>query len=163
MAHILASGPIIMEALRAQQILEERYGISADIWSATSYKRLRNEALRARRWNMLHPTSSPSKSYLERVLEKEKGVFVAVSDYMKMVPDQIAPWVPGGLVTLGTDGFGRSDTRPNLRRYFEIDAETVVIATIYGLFERGAVEKQTVEKAIRDMNFDRDKPHPYYI
>ena len=104
-AHIFGSGPILSEALRAQEILAERYKVSADVWSATSYKLLRHDALRARRWNMLHPTEPRRKSYLESLLEKEKGVFVAVSDNMKAVPDMIAPWVPGGLTTLGTDGF----------------------------------------------------------
>ena len=132
-AHIFGSGPIINSALKAQEILAERYGVSADVWSATSYKLLRNDALRCQRWNMLHPTATPKKSYVETLLEKEKGVFVAVSDNMKIVPDQIAPWVPGGLMTLGTDGFGRSDTRERLRRFFEVDAESTVIATLYAL------------------------------
>ena len=91
---------------------------AADVWSATSYKLLRGDALRTKRWNMLHPTAPPKKSYLESLLQNEEGVFIAVSDYMKMVPDQIAPWVPGGLMTLGTDGFGRSDTRANLQAIF---------------------------------------------
>src|SRR5207245_2323848 len=124
------SGPLLREAVRAQGILAEKFGVSADVWSATSYKRLRTEALEARRWNMLHPASPKRKSYLESALQDEKGVFVAVSDYMKIVPDQIAPWVPGGLTTLGTDGYGRSDTRRNLRRFFEVDAEMIVVATL---------------------------------
>src|SRR5207237_3553919 len=119
-AHIFGSGPIIREALRAQQILAERYDVSADVWSATSYKLLRNDALRAERWNMLHPEETPRQPYVSNLLGKEQGVFVAVSDNMKIVPDQIAPWVPGGLTTLGTDGFGRSDTRERLRRFFEV-------------------------------------------
>src|SRR5207247_5531971 len=110
-AHVFGSGPIIREALRAQAILAEKFDVSADVWSATSYKLLRNDALRARRWNMLHPTEQSKKSYLEKTLEKEAGPFVAVSDNMRIVPDQIAPWVPGGVTTLGTDGYGRSDTR----------------------------------------------------
>ena len=105
-AHIFGSGPIIREALRAQKILAEQFDVSADVWSATSYKLLRNDALRAKRWNMLHPLDPPKKSYVETLLAAEQGVFVAVSDNLKIVPDQIAPWVPGGLTTLGTDGFG---------------------------------------------------------
>ena len=92
----------------------------------------------------------PKKSYVETLLAKEQGTFVAVSDNMRMVPDQIAPWVPGGLMTLGTDGFGRSDTRARLRRFFEVDAESTVIATLYALAEKGLVERQLVEKAIKD-------------
>lgn len=162
-AHILGSGPILRQALAAAEILEERYGVSTDVWSATSYKRLRSEALAARRWNMLHPTAPPQKSYVENLLEREKGVFVAVSDYMKIVPDQIAPWVPGGLTTLGTDGFGRSDTRQRLRRFFEVDAEMTVIAALYALAMNGEIRKQTVEKAIRDLKVDPDKAHPFTV
>jgi pyruvate dehydrogenase E1 component len=159
-AQIIGSGPILREALRAQEILADRYGVSADVWSATSYKRLRNEAIAAQRWNMLHPTSKPKKSYVESLLEKENGVFVAVSDYMKIVADQIAPWVPGGLTTLGTDGFGRSDTRENLRRFFEVDAELISIATLYALAQKGQITHRVVEKAIKELNVDPEKAHP---
>jgi pyruvate dehydrogenase E1 component len=161
-AHIFGSGPLIREALRAQEILAG-YDVSADVWSATSYKLLRNEALQVQRWNMLHPSAAPRKSYIETVLEREQGVFVAVSDYMKMVPDQIAPWVPGGLTTLGTDGFGHSDTRPVLRRFFEVDAELTVIASLYALCKKGALDPQAVQKAIADLNVDPDKGYPYWI
>ena len=147
-AQIFGSGPIIHQALRAQTILAEKYGVAADVWSATNYKWLRNDALQARRWNMLHPTETPRRSYLENLLEKEKGPFIAVSDNMKIVPDQIAPWVPGGLMTLGTDGYGRSETRANLRRFFEVDAELTVVATLHALSEKGAIEKKIVERAI---------------
>jgi pyruvate dehydrogenase E1 component len=161
-AHIFGSGPLVREALRAQEILAT-YDVSADVWSATSYKLLRNEALQVRRWNMLHPDTAPKKSYIESVLERETGVFVAVSDYMKIVPDQIAPWVPGGLTTLGTDGYGRSDTRPVLRRFFEVDAELTVIATLYALHKKGALAAGGVKKAITDLNVDPEKAHPYSI
>jgi pyruvate dehydrogenase E1 component len=162
-AHILGSGPIIRQALRAQEILAQKYGVSADVWSATSYKLLRNDALRAERWNMLHPTAEQRKPLVQSLLEKEKGVFVAVSDNMKIVPDQIAPWVPGGLTTLGTDGFGRSDTRERLRRFFEVDAECTVIATLNALAKKGQVEKATVAKAIKDLDVDPDKVYPALI
>ncbi len=162
-AQIFGSGPIINEALRAQTILAEKYGVAADVWSATNYKLLRNDALKMRRWNMLHPTQSPKKSYIETLLAQEKGPFIAVSDNMKIVPDQIAPWVPGGLTTLGTDGFGRSDTRKNLRRFFEVDAELVVIATLYALSEKGALEKKIVEKAIKDLNVAPEKAHAVIV
>ena len=162
-AHLLGSGPLLRSALRAQDILGDRYGVSADVWSATSYKRLRSEALRAQRWNMLHPSAQPQKSYLETVLKKEQGVFVAVSDFMKMVPDQIARWVPGGLTTLGTDGFGRSETRENLRRFFEVDAELTVIATLFALAQKGALDRTVVEKAIKDLGVDPEKVHPALV
>ncbi len=162
-AHILGSGPIIREALRAQQILAEQYDVSADVWSATSYKLLRNDALKTDRWNRLHPDEPPKKSYVESLLAEEKGVFVAVSDNLKLVPDQIAPWVPGGLVTLGTDGFGRSDTRQRLRRFFEVDAESTVIATLHALSEKGQLDKRIVSKAIEDLGLDPEKTHPQLV
>jgi pyruvate dehydrogenase E1 component len=162
-AHIFGSGPILRKALEAQEILADRYKVSADVWSATSYKLLRGEANHARRWNMLHPEEPPRKSYLETVLEKETGAFVAVSDYVRTVPDQIAPWVPGGLMTLGTDGFGRSDTRERLRRFFEVDAECTIIATLYALAQKGAVGKDLVAKAIKDLKVDPEKAYPFWV
>jgi pyruvate dehydrogenase E1 component len=162
-AHIFGSGPLLREALRAQQLLAEQFDVSADIWSATSYKLLRGDALNNKRWNMLHPLAPQKKSYLESLLQNEEGVFVAVSDYMKMVPDQIAPWVPGGLTTLGTDGFGRSDTRPNLRRFFEVDAETTVIATLYALYQKGSLPAQAVDAAIKKLSVNPDKSFPFYL
>lgn len=162
-AHILGSGPIIQEALDAQEILARDYGVSVDIWSATSYKLLRNDALNAARWNMLHPTEPRRNSYVESLLEKEKGPFIAVSDYMKLVPDQIAPWVPGGLMTLGTDGFGRSDTRENLRRFFEVDAAMTVIGTLYALSLRGEVDRTVVAKAIKDLGVNPEKVYPQLV
>ncbi len=159
-AHLLGSGPLLFEALRAQEILASRYGVDADVWSATSYNLLRREAQQVRRWNLLHPGEKPRKSYVESLLGPEEGVFVAVSDYMKIVPDQIAPWVPGGLLTLGTDGFGRSDTRPRLRRYFEVDAESVVVATLHSLCGKGRIRKTVLERAMRELRFGPGKSHP---
>ena len=162
-AHIFGSGSIINSALKAQEILAERYGVSADVWSATSYKQLRMDALRCKRWNMLHPAEPQKKSHVEMLLAKEQGVFVAVSDNIRAVPDQIAPWVPGGLMTLGTDGFGRSDTRARLRRFFEIDAESTVIATLYTLAESGQIARQLVAKAIKDLGVDPEKVQPQIV
>jgi pyruvate dehydrogenase E1 component len=162
-AHLFGSGPIIHQALRAQQILAERFDVSADVWSATSYKLLRNEALRVARWNLLHPAEPARKSYLEGLLESESGPFVAVSDNMKIVPDQIAPWVPGGLTTLGTDGFGRSDTRQRLRRFFEVDAEFIVIATLSALAQKGQIEREQVARAIKELDVDPEKAFPQLV
>jgi pyruvate dehydrogenase E1 component len=158
-AHLFGSGPIIRCALDAQEILA-RYGVSADVWSATSYKLLRNDALQCRRWNMLHPTRPPRKSYLETLLASETGVFVAVSDHVKLVPDQIASWIPGGLVSLGTDGFGRSETRENLRRFFEIDAECTAVAALAALAGRGEIPAATVATAIADLEVQPEKLYP---
>lgn len=159
-AHILGSGPIINSALKAQEILARDYGVSADVWSATSYKCLRTEALECDRWNRLHPMDAPKKSYLQNLLEKEQGPFVAVSDNMKSIPDMIAPWVPGGLTTLGTDGFGRSDTRDRLRRFFEVDAESTVIATLNALAAKGQIDKKVIQRAIKDLGVNPEKVHP---
>ncbi len=162
-AHIFGSGSIINSALKAQDILAERYGVSANVWSATSYKLLRTDAIRCQRWNMLHPTAAPKKSHVETLLAKESGAFVAVSDNIRTVPDQIAPWVPGGLFTLGTDGFGRSDTRARLRRFFEVDTESTVIATVYALSQKGMVEPTLVEKAVRELGVDAEKVFPQLV
>ncbi len=162
-SQIFGSGPIIHSALRAQEILAERYDVSADVWSATSYKRMRAEAINCRHWNMLNATKPGRKSYVETLLEQEQGPFVAVSDNIRLVPEQIAPWVPGGLMTLGTDGFGRSDTREKLRRFFEVDAESTVIATLFALAEKGHIERTVVTKAIKDLNFDANKAFPQLL
>src|SRR5437899_9996275 len=108
---------------------------------------------------MLHPTETQRKSYLRTLLEHEKGAFVAVSDNMKIVPDQAAPWIPGGLTTLGTDGFGRSDTRERLRRFFEVDAELTAIATLFALAEVKQLDKQVVERAITELGVNPNKDH----
>jgi pyruvate dehydrogenase E1 component len=162
-AQIFGSGTILREALRAQQILANRYDVSADVWSATSYKLLKTDLQRASRWNMLHPTEPPRQAYLQQILDGETGVFVAVSDNIKMIPDQIAPWVPGGLATLGTDGFGRSETRENLRRFFEVDAECTVIAVLYSLALKGGVDRQVVAQAIKDLGIDPEKVYPQIV
>ncbi|TDI84451.1 MAG: pyruvate dehydrogenase (acetyl-transferring), homodimeric type [Caldithrix sp.] len=158
-AHILSSGSILHEALRAQAILE-KHGVSTDVWSATSYKELRRDALEVERWNLLHPTRKPKKPYISELLEKEEGPFVAASDYMKIVPEQIARWVPGGLYPLGTDGFGRSDTREALRRFFEVDAECIAIAVLSQLARQGKIKAVVVAKAISDLGIDAEKPNP---
>ncbi len=162
-AHIFGSGSIMQSALKAQMILAEKYGVSADVWSATSYKLLRTDAVRCQRWNMLHPTEPAKKGYLENLLAKEQGAFVAVSDNIRTVPDQIAPWVPGGLFTLGADGFGRSDTRARLRRFFGVDAETTVVGTLYALAEKNLVERKVVAQAIKDLGLDAEMAQPQIV
>jgi len=155
-AQLIGSGSILMQALKAQALLE-KYGVSVDVWSATSFKRLRSEAQAAKRWNMLHPTETPRRSYLEEIVAGQPGPWIAVSDNLKLVADQIAPWIPGGLTTLGCDGFGRSEARPVLRRFFEVDAECTTIATLYALSQRGAIPATTVAQAIRDLGVDPEK------
>ncbi len=162
-AHILGSGTLIQSALKAQVILAERYGVSADVWSATSYKLLRTDALRCQRWNMMHPSQPPRRSYVETVLAGESGPFVAVSDNVRTVPDQIHPWVPGGLFTLGTDGFGRSDTRARLRRFFSVDTECTVVGTLYALAQKKLVPLSLVEQAIKDLGVNPEKVQPELV
>ena len=162
-AHLFGSGSIMQSALKAQTILAEQYGVSADVWSATSYKLLRNDAIRIQRWNMLHPTLPAKKNYVETLLAKEQGAFVAVSDNIRTIPDQIAPWVPGGLFTLGTDGFGRSDTRSRLRRFFGVDVESTVIGTLYALAEKKLVDRKVVAQAIKDLGMDPEMMQPQIV
>lgn len=158
--HLFGSGSLLRETVRAQEMLSERYGVAADVWSATSYRELRRDALAAERWNMLHPTAKPRQSYLERTLAGEKGTFLAVSDYMKAVPDIISRWVPGGLFPLGTDGFGRSEDRASLRRFFEVDAESIVVGVLWRLALRGEFEATRVDKAIKELGIDPEKLDP---
>lgn len=161
--HLLGSGAILNEVLRAQEILAGRFRVAADVWSVTSYKELRRDALECERWNRFHPGQPPRRSYLEKLLEKEKGLFVAASDYMKSLPEMIGRWVPGGLVPLGTDGFGRSDIRSSLRRFFEVDAECIAAATLAELGRRGEVPAKVVEQAIESLGINPDKPDPTLV
>jgi pyruvate dehydrogenase E1 component len=157
---LLGSGPILREALRAAEILADRYGVGSDVWSVTSYKELRREAMEVERDNRLHPEREPRRSYLEEVTRRLEGPFVAVSDYMRLVPEQIARWLPGRMVPLGTDGFGRSDTREALRRHFEIDAENVVYAALSALVDDGALAADILAGAINDLGLDPDTIDP---
>ena len=158
-AQLLGSGSILNEVLKAQGILAERFGVSADVWSATSYLALRRDALAAERWNLLHPAEKPRVPFVAATLEGAPGPVVAASDYLKAVPDQVARWVPG-LLSLGTDGFGRSDTRPALRRHFEVDAEMIVVAVLSQLARLGERKPAEVAKAMQDLGVDPEKADP---
>jgi pyruvate dehydrogenase E1 component len=159
-AAILFSGSLHWAARRAQAELAEHYGIGVELWSATSYKRLREEALTAERWNRLHPEENPRVPYVTRLLGEVPGPVVAVTDYMKMVPDQIARWVPGRFTPLGTDGYGRSDTRDALRRFFEIDAGNIVVAVLASMAEAGSLEPSVVRDAIVRYEINPDAADP---
>ena len=159
---LFGSGSIMMSAIKAQALLED-YGVSADVWSGTNYNQLRREALACERWNMLHPEEKPRTSYLEDTLKDEEGTFVAVSDNVKLQSDQISQWVPGGLYSLGTDGFGRSETRENLRRFFEVDTESTVIGVLYALLKKGEIDKKVVKQAITDLGVDPEKSFPVLV
>ncbi len=157
---ILFSGSANLAARQAASDLAEHYGISAELWSATSYKKLREEALIVDRWNLLHPSESPRTPFVTRALFAVGGPIIAVTDYMKLVPDQVARWVPGPFVTLGTDGFGRSDARQALRRFFEVDAGHIVSAALSTLSAQGLVPKDMVRDAFDRYQIDPDAPDP---
>jgi len=159
---LLGSGPILREVLRGADLLAQRYGVAADVWSATSYNQLRRDALEADRWSRLHPDQPPRRAYVQQVLDGREGPFVAASDYMKAVPDQIAQWIPGGLTTLGTDGFGRSESRPALRRHFEVDAEHVAAASLAALARRGQWDPSAAARAIGELGIDPETMDPMH-
>jgi pyruvate dehydrogenase E1 component len=157
---LFGSGPIFNEALKAQQILADQYGIGADVWSVTSYNELRRDALEAERWNRLHPAEKPRTPYLLAALGQLDMPVIAASDYMKIVPDQIAPWLPGRLTSLGTDGFGRSENREHLRRFFEVDAASIVSAALSALARWGRFDAQRAHQAVRELGLNPDSPDP---
>jgi pyruvate dehydrogenase E1 component len=159
-AHVLASGTAMSAALEAQRMLADEHDVAADVWSATSYKQLRDDALTVERWNRLHPTEQPRRPYVTEALGDADGPVVAVSDFVKVVPDQIARWVPQPFIPLGTDGFGLSDTRPSLRRHFEVDAPHVVVAALHGLAQRGEINPERVADAISQYGIDPDALDP---
>jgi pyruvate dehydrogenase E1 component len=160
---LLGSGVILLQALRAQEILAERYGVAADVWSATSYQQMRADALSCERWNRLHPGETPRVPYVARALEGHDGPVVAATDYLRIVPEMVARWIPRRFVPLGTDGYGRSDTREALRRFFEVDAEHIVVATLSALAAEGQVPAARVAEAIRDFGIDAGAPDPWTV
>jgi pyruvate dehydrogenase E1 component len=159
-AQLFGSGPILNEVLRAQEILASKYNVQTDVWSVTSYTELRRDALAVERWNRLHPTEKERVPYLVTALGPAKGPIVAASDYMKSVPDVLSPWLPSRLVTLGTDGFGRSDNREHLRRHFEVNAESIVGATLSKLARDGKFKPKAAQKAIVELGLDVEAIDP---
>ena len=159
---LFGSGSILHGVLNAQQILADKYGISSDAWSITSYTELRRDAQETERWNMLNPTAKPRESYFQQQMTDSKGPIIAASDYMRALSEQLAPWAPNGMFCLGTDGMGRSESREALRRHFEVDAESVVIATLWKLSKQGEVDAKVVDQAIKDFNYDREKVSALY-
>ncbi len=160
---LLGSGVILNEALRAQTILAEKYNVASTVYSATSYQMLRRDALECERYNRLHPDAEGKMPYVQKVLGSTKGPVIATSDYMRTLAEQIGPYLGGRLLALGTDGFGRSETRQNLRRFFEIDAEHTTVAALYALVERGELDRKVVKKAIQDLGIDPNKPAPWTV
>ncbi|MEM6808078.1 MAG: pyruvate dehydrogenase (acetyl-transferring), homodimeric type [Pseudomonadota bacterium] len=159
-AQLFGSGTILREVLAAAEMLEADFRIPSDVWSVTSYNELRRECLEVERWNQLHPDDEPRKSYLDTALAGRSGPFVAATDYMKIVPDQIQRWIPGTFISLGTDGFGRSDSRKAVREFFEVDRRYIVVTTLKALADEGALDQSTVAEAIEKYGIDPDRPDP---
>ncbi|MCC6391059.1 MAG: pyruvate dehydrogenase (acetyl-transferring), homodimeric type [Bryobacterales bacterium] len=159
-AHLFGSGSILNEALAAQKLLAEKYNVQVDVWSVTSYNELRRDALECDRWNRLHPAEAPRTPYVTKALEGTKGPIIAASDYMKIVPDQLAPWLGSRLVTLGTDGFGRSEDREHLRKFFEVDAASITAATLSRLARDGKFDAVKARQAIADLGIDPEAGDP---
>ncbi|MGE0814907.1 MAG: pyruvate dehydrogenase (acetyl-transferring), homodimeric type [Vicinamibacterales bacterium] len=159
-AQLFGSGTILNEALKAQEILETKYHVGADVWSVTSYKALYQDGHACDRWNRLHPAEKPRVPYVTAATKDAPGVFVAASDYLKVLPDAIDRWLPRRLHSLGTDGFGRSETRAALRDFFEVDARFIVLATLHALMQEKQVDAKVVAQAITDLGIDPDKADP---
>jgi pyruvate dehydrogenase E1 component len=159
--HLLGSGAILNEVLKGATLLAERYGVDAEVWSATSYKELQRDALTCERWSRLHPEAPPRVSHVAACLGGDRPApVIAASDYVKALPATIAPWVPGPFTILGTDGFGRSDGREALRRFFEVDAAQVAVAALAALARQGSVAPAVVAGAIRDLGIDPESADP---
>jgi pyruvate dehydrogenase E1 component len=159
-AQLFGSGTIMYEVLKAQRILEEKYGVAADVWSVTSYKQLYRDGNDCERWNTLHPTDKPRVPYVTQLLKDAPGVLVAASDYMKVLPQSISQWMPRPLTALGTDGFGRSESRAALRDFFEVDAKHIALATLAALARDNQVKPEVVKQAVKDLGINPEKLNP---
>jgi pyruvate dehydrogenase E1 component len=161
---LFGSGPILNEVLRAQEILAEKFQIAADVWSVTSYTELRREAIATERWNRLHPAEPERQPYIVTALEGAAGPIIAASDYMKSLPDVLAPWLlldgKCRLTTLGTDGFGRSDNREHLRRHFEVNAESIAGATLSRLARDGKIKPKKAQVALAELGLNVEAKDP---
>ena len=157
---LFGSGTILREAIRAQQLLKEKFDIGCDVWSVTSYSELRRDAMDCQHWNDLHPDQPRRTSYLERTLAGVQGPFISTSDNVRLVADQIREWMPANYIVLGTDGFGRSETRPELRRHFQIDAECTAWAALRGLANAGAFDAARLPQILQQLGIDAEKINP---
>jgi pyruvate dehydrogenase E1 component len=157
---LLGSGTILREAIAAAELLEKDFGVASDIWSVTSFTELRREGLDCERWNMLHPEAKPRVSYVEQCLSGRSGPVIAATDYMRSFADQVRGFLPKRYKVLGTDGFGRSDTRKKLRQFFEVDRYYIAVAALKALAEEGTIKASVVSKSIKLYNINPDKPNP---
>ncbi|MEM6405359.1 MAG: pyruvate dehydrogenase (acetyl-transferring), homodimeric type [Pseudomonadota bacterium] len=161
---LLGSGTILREVIAAAELLEQDWQVSADVWSVTSFNELQRDGIDAERWNRLHPTETPKTSYVTQVLADTTGPVIAATDYIRTFAEQIRPYLVGkDYVTLGTDGFGRSDLRSQLRKHFEVNRYYVVVAALHALAQRGEMDAETVAKAIATYSIDADKPNPISV
>lgn len=160
-ANLFGSGAMMVQVLEAAKILESKYKVAADVWSITSYKELYKDGISVERWNMLHPAEKAKVPYVTKTLDGVEGVFVAASDYVKALPESIAKWMPRPFIALGTDGFGRSESREALRNHFEVDAKHIVLAALSGLMREGKLKPADVQKAIKDLGIDPEKKDPF--
>ena len=159
-AQLFGSGAILPEVIKAAEILESKYNVGADVWSVTSYSELYREGHAVERWNMLHPGETPRVPYVTQQLKDAKGVLVAASDYVKAMPDAIDRWLPRPLVALGTDGYGRSESRASLREFFEVDYRYVIVATLAALARERTIDPSVVQQAIKAHNINPEKVNP---
>jgi len=159
-AQLFGSGAILNETLHAQEILEQKFGVAADVWSVTSYKALYTDGIEVERWNRLHPTEKARVPYVTQCVGDAPGVIVAATDYLKTLPNMISKWMPRRMATLGTDGFGRSEGRASLRDFFEVDAKFIALATLHELALDGKIEASAVQKAITELGIDPEKWNP---
>ena len=157
---LLGSGTILREVMDAAEILSKEYGIDSDIWSVTSFNELRKEGMETERWNLLNPNEKQKKSYIEKCLSKRDGPIIAASDYIRSFSDQLRPYVQKPFYSFGTDGYGRSDTRKQLRKFFEVDKEHIVAYTLSALAKEQLIPSKYAEKAIKKYKIDKEKAFP---
>ena len=160
-AQLFGSGTILREALKAQEILAEKFGVAADVWSVTSYKELYRDAIEVERWNMLNPLEKPRVPYVSSTLKDAPGVFVAASDYLKTLPAMVAQWMPRRIACLGTDGFGRSESRARLRDFFEVDARHIAFTTLVELYREKQIDAKLIERAAKELSINPKKLNPH--
>ena len=160
---LLGSGTIFREVIAAADLLKNDWGVDADIWGCPSFNQLARDGQDAARWNLLHPLDTPRVSHVETCLKGAAGPVIAATDYVKLFSEQIRPFVPGRYVTLGTDGYGRSDTREALRNHFEVDRRWVAVAALKALADEGSIDREKVREAIVKYGIDADKPNPLTV
>ncbi|MFA5547343.1 MAG: pyruvate dehydrogenase (acetyl-transferring), homodimeric type, partial [Porticoccaceae bacterium] len=160
---LMGAGTILNEVIAAADMLKELYKVESDIWSVTSVNELARDGQAALRWNRLHPDAKEQVPYITSTLSGQDGPFVIATDYMKSYSEQLRPFIPGDYHVLGTDGYGRSDTRAKLRDFFEVDRRYIAVAALYGLAQQGKIDKTVVKQAIADFGIDPEKSNPLFV